>query len=294
MTKNRLNLFFSLLASFCIHATAIGFVVYSNFNDEDTNISQNKDEKVAFGIEFTQIADKNTNQEAASKTSEISNFSEELVPPVQEIIEHTEVEMPEMPDKIEPIAKEFDKEQFAKPEKPKPKKKKVVKKPKKIVHESIKKEVKQEHVCEHCIKHEKIIEDITKKALEAANAGSNMQASNDANIIGGNKSSGSATAVQDGGSNLIGEIYAALKKHMTYPKKALVRQIEGRVVVEFKLLDNGSFEYINVVQSSGSKILDNHAVHIVNLAKKSLPKDAVGLSIKVPIVFDIEQIKGDL
>jgi len=55
--RKGLNLVFAFLISSCIHALAIGFVVYTIFgNDDNTNISKDKGERLAFGISFAQIS----------------------------------------------------------------------------------------------------------------------------------------------------------------------------------------------------------------------------------------------
>mgnify|MGYP000933387849 FL=1 len=87
MKRKGLNLVFAFLISSCIHALAIGFVVYAIFgNDDNTNISKDKGERLAFGISFAQISDINTDSEAAAKSQEISNTTEDLRPPVESLV----------------------------------------------------------------------------------------------------------------------------------------------------------------------------------------------------------------
>ena len=282
MKRKGLNLVFAFLISSCIHALAIGFVVYTIFgNDDNTNISKDKGERLAFGISFAQISDINTDSEAAAKSQEISNTTEDLRHPVEEVYEEVVFE-----DKLEEIIEQkVDEEQFKQDIKPKPKEK--IKKPEKKKPVKPEKIVEKKHICENCAKPEKTADETTEKSFAKSSAGSNMQADNDVNAIGGSKSSGSAINEQVGGSNLSGEIYAALKKHMTYPKRALERKIEGRVVLEFRQIDEKKFEYIKVTESSGYRILDMHAIKIVNSAARSLPKESHNLVITVPISFDI-------
>lgn len=286
MKRKRLNLVFAFLISFCLHAAAVGFVVYGNFKDSETNISKNDIQKAAFGLNFAQIADINTDHQAASKSEEISHTAEEMKPPVEEVDNEVVEDVPQ-----DVVAENIDndspvQEPTPQPQPPKPKKK--IKKIKQNKQPKPEKIIEKKHVCEHCVNREKKLDEPTDtKAYVESMVGSNTQANNDVNSIGGSKSSGSSDSRQDGGSNLNGEIYAAIKKHTTYPKRALERKIEGRTVVEFKQLNEDEFEYINVIESSGFKMLDLHAIKIVKSARKSLPKASYNLSIKVPITFDI-------
>jgi TonB family protein len=51
-----------------------------------------------------------------------------------------------------------------------------------------------------------------------------------------------------------------LSKHFHYPKAAQRRNWQGEVLVEFKILANGTIENIHINKSSGYTILDNAAI----------------------------------
>ncbi|MEJ2488914.1 MAG: energy transducer TonB, partial [Sulfurovaceae bacterium] len=117
---------------------------------------------------------------------------------------------------------------------------------------------------------------------------SNIDAHNDFSNTGGNRSSGENNDKNaKSGTNLIGLIYAALKKNTTYPKNAREREIEGKVVVQFRLKDLSHFDFIKIVKSSDSLILDRHAIKIVKSSKRYFPPKSVGVTVIAPIVFNL-------
>ncbi|MCI6988916.1 MAG: energy transducer TonB [Campylobacter sp.] len=107
----------------------------------------------------------------------------------------------------------------------------------------------------------------------------------------GGKSVSGDKISQNTGSNLLGEIYAALKKHTTYPKKALEREYEGRVLVSFRQINGSEFEYIKIIKPCKWDILNSHALSIVKHSAKSMPKNAYNKDITVPITFSLKEIR---
>ena len=81
-------------------------------------------------------------------------------------------------------------------------------------------------------------------------------------------------------------IRSALERAKYYPLTARRRGIEGTVIVEFSIRDNGLPENINIAVSSGSEILDNAALATVTRASP-FPHDI--RNIKIPISFRLEK-----
>ncbi|PSM51765.1 energy transduction protein TonB [Campylobacter blaseri] len=249
--KKDLNFIVAFFISALLHTCVVALIFFKSLG-QDTSISISENEAQAFGLSFAQIAQTEEYQEAMAKK--------------EEIVE----EQPE--EAVEEITEEQPEEEKLEEEKPE---EIVEKKPEEVVTVEPKKIEKPKSKSKPAKK-------IVKKQ--------NIEASNSANVVGGTTASGSNTPVQDSGSNLNGEIYLALKRHMSYPKRAIEQEIGGRVIVEFKQIDKSTFEYIKIAKSSGHKVLDNHAIKIVNDAKYSLPVRSYGRSITIPIIFDLNQL----
>lgn len=298
-SENGKNLTVAFMLSFAIHATAVGYVVY-DINNEEAKLSKDEQSINAFSIAFTQIADKNNKPQAASLildniSSEISQENAALSSPKEQEasnepeIKQTDLTPPELPK----IQKEIREDEFKNENLP------VVKKESK--RKTVKKKAPKKPKCNDCkmtdktdknpVSSDKINNPQAQPSIQSAT----IKGENETNIDGGNRSSGEISTKNQGAqSNLQGLIYAALKKHTTYPKEAISKRLQGKVVVKFKLLEKDSFEYIKVIESSGLALLDRHAVLIVKKSYKSIPKEAVGIDITAPIVFDTNEIKGRL
>ncbi len=162
---------------------------------------------------------------------------------------------------------------------------------KKKMHHPKKKSIIQKPPCKECMHAKEESEEIPTPESEMAG---NIQAQNDFTSEGGARSSGEASLeIVEGGANLSGLVLSAIKRHTTYPPRALELGLEGRVYVKFRLLNADEFEYIEIAKSSGYIILDKHVKQILKSAKKSLPKEAIGVHISVPIVFNIDHTKGE-
>ncbi|HPD60927.1 MAG TPA: energy transducer TonB [Thermodesulfobacteriota bacterium] len=82
-----------------------------------------------------------------------------------------------------------------------------------------------------------------------------------------------------------------IEKHKTYPRFASIRQICGTVVIHFIITPEGAAKEIDIVQSSGSSVLDQAGLKAVKDASP-FPKPPVeffqtAVSIEVPIVFEL-------
>jgi TonB family protein len=79
-------------------------------------------------------------------------------------------------------------------------------------------------------------------------------------------------------------IQLALESAKTYPRMARERGIEGVVRVRFKVLPSGNIERVEILQSSGSEILDTASIKTVHRAK---PLPYVNGWVEVPISYSI-------
>ncbi len=87
------------------------------------------------------------------------------------------------------------------------------------------------------------------------------------------------------------EMYAFMRKEMTYPPSALEERVQGRVVVRFVVGANGGIREIKVVQKVDPR-LDEEAVRLVKQMPKWMPaKDENGAAVSVyhtlPVIFKI-------
>jgi TonB family protein len=77
-------------------------------------------------------------------------------------------------------------------------------------------------------------------------------------------------------------IESAIERTKSYPRIARARGIEGVVRLRFKLNPEGSIEKIEILESSGSKILDNASVRAVY---RAVPMPAVSGWVEMPMKY---------
>jgi len=85
----------------------------------------------------------------------------------------------------------------------------------------------------------------------------------------------------------ISEIMGLLRKHLYYPRMARKRHIEGKVVVEFELLIDGSIQNIKIIEAH-REILGRAAVTTIERLEGKLPKPSEKLLLKVPIMYKLK------
>ena len=98
------------------------------------------------------------------------------------------------------------------------------------------------------------------------------------------------------GSGAVGDTYlqmvrSKIEQHKIYPRQASLRQIQGTVIIHFIITLEGIIKGVDVVQSSGSPVLDQAGLKAVKDASP-FPKPPVeffqtAVSIEVPIVFEL-------
>ena len=88
------------------------------------------------------------------------------------------------------------------------------------------------------------------------------------------------------------ELMKFIQKNMRYPKIAIKKGIEGRVICQFVVEKDGSLSEICVVRSSGEASLDKEAVRIFASMPKWTPGKQHGTPVRVkytaPVNFRLE------
>jgi protein TonB len=82
----------------------------------------------------------------------------------------------------------------------------------------------------------------------------------------------------------------SIESHKKYPRIARDRNIEGHVKVEFEILQGGKVKNVNIVKSSGKKILDRAAIDAIKNASPfpMPPQQLFKLPLKLAIVIVFE------
>jgi protein TonB len=89
----------------------------------------------------------------------------------------------------------------------------------------------------------------------------------------------------------LARLQAAIGRHKYYPRRSRMRGEEGRVLLQLSIAADGSFSGIRVLQSSGSRRLDEAALSAIRRVGHADPLPGeLGLStwrISVPMVFSL-------
>ena len=86
------------------------------------------------------------------------------------------------------------------------------------------------------------------------------------------------------GDPIIGEIMRRIEAAKRYPRMARKMGIEGRAAVRFKLAPSGKVEAVELLETSGSEVLDQASLETVHRAAPLPYKDGW---LRVVIVFKI-------
>ncbi len=81
------------------------------------------------------------------------------------------------------------------------------------------------------------------------------------------------------------QIVQLIQQNIKYPRRARVLSIEGKVVVEFRILNTG--EVINITPLEGHKFLIKSSINAIKEASKGFPKVTKEIKIKVPIFYKL-------
>ncbi len=90
----------------------------------------------------------------------------------------------------------------------------------------------------------------------------------------------------------LSKVTEIIKNNTIYPFIARKRELEGKVLVEVKLLKNGKIEKIKILKSSGYKILDKSAIKSIKRSEPFPPfPDNLNepfLILRIPVEFKLE------
>jgi protein TonB len=101
---------------------------------------------------------------------------------------------------------------------------------------------------------------------------------------GGPTRMGRVQTSSPGGDQVLSEIMRRIERAKLYPKVARRMGIEGKTTIRFKLKPNGKVDSVQVVESSGSDILDAASLETV---QRAVPLPFKEGWLKVVIVFKI-------
>ncbi|MFA7084601.1 MAG: energy transducer TonB, partial [Arcobacteraceae bacterium] len=85
------------------------------------------------------------------------------------------------------------------------------------------------------------------------------------------------------------QIVKLIQQHIIYPKRAKSLNIQGEVLLKFKILISGEAENIEALK--GHMLLKNSALEAIEKASKSFPKVKKEITIQVPIVYSLVNAK---
>ncbi len=85
----------------------------------------------------------------------------------------------------------------------------------------------------------------------------------------------------------LGRIRTLIENALTYPAIARKLKLEGTVLVSFKLQTDGIVEKIELLETSGSSLLDTRALQTVAALNGEYPKLPETTFLKIPIAFTL-------
>jgi len=92
-----------------------------------------------------------------------------------------------------------------------------------------------------------------------------------------------------------GKMMKFIIENQQYPSDLKAKGIEGKVMVRFVVIEDGSLEKIEVIKSSGYDSFDKEAVRVVSSMPKWKPGSQMGKPVKVffnlPVAFNLDKRK---
>ncbi len=85
----------------------------------------------------------------------------------------------------------------------------------------------------------------------------------------------------------ISEIMALLRKHLYYPRMARKRHMQGKVMVRFELLTDGSIRNITIIEAK-RELLGKAAVTTIERLEGKFPLPSETLVLHVPIMYQLK------
>ena len=98
--------------------------------------------------------------------------------------------------------------------------------------------------------------------------------------------------IADQGAKYPGDLQSFLVANLRYPEAASKQKIEGRAVVKFIVASDGSVSDMEIVKSSGNKLLDDEAIRVTGIMEKWKPAMKNGYPVAVfyhlPISYQLD------
>ena len=115
-------------------------------------------------------------------------------------------------------------------------------------------------------------------------------------VVATNSGNGSAVAATQSHMDQLRlvrlSISGLIKKYFSYPAIARWRNWQGKVVVEVRVAATGRLSDIQVVESSGFRVLDSAATRTVSRLERLPKKIAMGIQgpvhVRLPIIYRLE------
>ncbi len=84
---------------------------------------------------------------------------------------------------------------------------------------------------------------------------------------------------------LIAKIHKTILQYKSYPKRAKLMKIEGKVTIQFTLGADGKITNLIIVQSSKYPFLDKHSLQTIEKASVYFPNTQKPITMKIPIYY---------
>ena len=82
-------------------------------------------------------------------------------------------------------------------------------------------------------------------------------------------------------------LFKFLSENVKYPKEAVKKGIQGRVICQFVVEADGSISNVEVVRSGGHHLLDQEAVRVISIMPKWKPGTQRGKPIRVKYTIPV-------
>ncbi|MFT7879982.1 MAG: energy transducer TonB [Sulfurimonas sp.] len=252
--KNSLPLLLSLL----IHTTLLAATLYVSTDDKKQQLEQ----KLTISLSSYTVVEEHDpvkKKEVESK-EETEKKVIEKKPPVKETVKKEVVKKKEV---VTP------KPQIKKEEAPKQKveKNKPIKKPAKVSKPKMSKKTKKQK---------------TKKKIAS------MHSKNKSLAVDKHAPPKPHSSSID--PSILGKIRAMIQRSLIYPSMAKRLRLEGVVYITFVLTANGYVKKAQIVQKSGSGLLDRRALETVKDLSGEYPRLSREMQLKIPIVFSLRKL----
>ncbi|WP_164969702.1 energy transducer TonB [Arcobacter sp. F2176] len=165
---------------------------------------------------------------------------------------------------------------------------KIVKKEPAVKKEVPKKEIKETKISKKATKKKVLKKEAVKKVVEKKTIRKKTE-KEEKKIVKKEQEfiqkSVKKTYEQDFLNEHLKQIVALIQKNIKYPKRAKRLNIQGKVLIKFKILTNGKI--IEIESISGHTLLIKSSLEAIENASKEFPKVKKEIVIKVPIEYTL-------